>query len=98
MTQEIKLPPLPTGWDEQSTIAYVLRDYARAAVALNAPAWHITKNDPPPDTREEVVIFDPRDGDKYILEARLVRSDPVGSPRWTSLPPLLPLLAGREES
>lgn len=35
---DITLPPLPEGWDEQATLAYILRDYARAAVEADRAA------------------------------------------------------------
>lgn len=86
MTDSIKLPPLPErAWPE---IKSAMREYARAAVALNAPGWHRTADDPPPDTDDWVVCYYQNVHLVDTAIACVVRQEPECYPFWMFAPEL----------
>lgn len=82
---EIKLPPLPAGYG--LSISAAMREYARAAVALNAPKWRKTANELPPTTYDRYVCM----RDSGVVEIQFgdfIQHHAINFPFWMPLPPL----------
>ena len=90
MTQEreIKLPPLPAGYG--SSIAAAMREYARAAVALNAPGWIRTASQLPPNTDADILAMY-KSGHSAVTcgaDVRELWTEEAECPFWMPIPPL----------
>jgi hypothetical protein len=93
MTQGIKLPPLIGHYPFE--IHDTLREYARAAVALNTPGWRKTADDPPAGDHPMCMAVNPN---RIVIKTWQsdVRDDPDMWPYWMPLPPVPQLPAGPE--
>lgn len=86
MTDPIKLPPVPAGYGP--SVSAAMREYARAAVALSAPRWRKTADDPPPDTDDWVVCYYQSVHLVDTAVACVVRQEPECYPFWMFAPEL----------